>query len=332
MKGKIKKFMQCKMAKYILSGSIIVVLIVLVFAKLVTAKEGQMYEKKIYETEKENLLADAVRGYLEKNTGLDIEKQDMIADTAISNYNTIISSGVTSITAEYTEAVMQNIKNKFVTLAPEENVDVHASEITRIIWEFILEEIENIAIAGEPGFEEQYIALSESLQEQINAIKKRNLEVSITADITNTGIGQEELDDAKNELYESYGSDLDAALSDLYSQMDSMKSEVSKEITSVKSSVTDGKDGKNGTEGKNGKDGKDGEDGKDGIDGKTSFIRYATDEHGSNMSDAPTESTKYIGTYIGLSASSDPSDYNWIKYKDAVISYDKEQHTLYITQ
>lgn len=118
----------------------------------------------------------------------------------------------------------------------------------------------------------------------------------------------------------------------------------------------DGKDGKNGTNGKDGvgkagKDGNDGKDGKagqrgatgatgpagkagsdgkDGKDGNSMFIKYSANADGTGMTAAPSAATKYMGTYVGQTESSNPADYTWTRYSDATISY--SDGTLYITQ
>lgn len=97
-----------------------------------------------------------------------------------------------------------------------------------------------------------------------------------------------------------------------------------------------GSNGANGRGGTNGKDGKDGQDGKDGKDGKAGqngdsvFIRYSEDSTGKNMTEKPTGSSKWMGTYVGANASTNPADYTWTRYSDATISY--SDGTLYITQ
>lgn len=92
--------------------------------------------------------------------------------------------------------------------------------------------------------------------------------------------------------------------------------------------VINGIDGKDGADGKDGIDGRDGRDGKDGTDGasitgakgdtgnngNSVFIRYSAYENGANMTENPTASTKYIGTYTGTKASTNPSQYSWSKY------------------
>lgn len=75
-----------------------------------------------------------------------------------------------------------------------------------------------------------------------------------------------------------------------------------------------GKTGATGATGKTGATGSPGKDGKDGEDGKSIFIRYSEQANGANMTLSPTANTKYIGTYEGTVASTDPTQYKWSKY------------------
>lgn len=68
--------------------------------------------------------------------------------------------------------------------------------------------------------------------------------------------------------------------------------------------------------------GKDGEKGEQGIQGDTgesyyTWIMYADDTNGTNISDTPLSSTKYIGIAANKdneNKSNDPNDYTWSKY------------------
>ena len=91
-----------------------------------------------------------------------------------------------------------------------------------------------------------------------------------------------------------------------------------------------GKGGTNGKDGKDGQDGKDGKDGKAGQNGDSIFIRYSEDSTGKSMTEKPTASSKWMGTYVGANASTNPADYTWTRYSDATITY--SDGTLYITQ
>ena len=51
-----------------------------------------------------------------------------------------------------------------------------------------------------------------------------------------------------------------------------------------------------------------------GLKGDPVWVRYATDGAGSGMVATPSSSTKYIGFYVGSTASTTASDYTWSKY------------------
>lgn len=51
-----------------------------------------------------------------------------------------------------------------------------------------------------------------------------------------------------------------------------------------------------------------------GLKGDPVWVRYATDSAGSGMAATPSSSAKYIGFYVGSTASVTASDYTWSKY------------------
>lgn len=140
----------------------------------------------------------------------------------------------------------------------------------------------------------------------------------------NNGMGKE-LEEKLQELKEKLEKELG----------DELKEELEKEL-GQDMSASDGKNGRGGRNGTDGRDGSDGQDGKDGKDGKAGrdgdsiYIRYSAEPNGRDMTDKPTSDTKYMGTYTGASASSNPTDYTWTRYSDATITY--SGGTLYITQ
>lgn len=338
MREKIQKLLKSQKAMFGLAGAVIIALAVFAVISFAAAKEQNAYEKKIYATGIENLLADEVRTYVGLYSTYNDEEKDGIADEAVTNYKKVLASGVTTITEDYTSAISANIKNRFLELSDkteeqptDEQITFLSNGVNQIIWEYILKEIEESGIESQPEYAEQYTALSESLQEQINALKDRNTKLSITANIPNTGVGEEELEAAKSELYESYGSDLDSALKSIHEEMNLIKSEMSKEIDKEISSI---KPGANGQDGKDGKDGEAGATGAAGKDGATTYIAYAEDADGKNARETPTEQTKYIGTVTSNTGRPkySSSKWTWTQYKDAVISYDASSNTLKIIQ
>lgn len=144
----------------------------------------------------------------------------------------------------------------------------------------------------------------------------------------NNGMGKElekKLQELKEKLEKELGDEL----------KEELEKELEKEL-GQDMSASDGKNGRGGRNGTDGRDGSDGQDGKDGKDGKAGrdgdsiYIRYSAEPNGRDMTDKPTSDTKYMGTYTGASASSNPTDYTWTRYSDATITY--SDGTLYITQ
>lgn len=52
--------------------------------------------------------------------------------------------------------------------------------------------------------------------------------------------------------------------------------------------------------------------GTDGEAGASVWVRYASDATGADMSQSPTATSKYIGTYVGKEPSSLATDYSWV--------------------
>ena len=200
---------------------------------------------------------------------------------------------------------------------------------------------------------ENYDYLIESLQKQIEDLRKQKTKVSINARINSYGnldpeaLSEEELQLLAEKMGVSVPEIIDMINSattrtdkdlvdKLEKELNELRKELQKEIqqeisTSERQTqtTTNGKDGKDGIDGKNGKNGTDGKDGingkdgKDGSDGKTTYIGYADDPSGTNFSLTPTETSKYVGTCI-TSESTQPTDYaaysNWQEYRAYVIT------------
>lgn len=294
-----------------------------------------------YMTETEKLLAENVTEYLARYVILEPAESDSIANSAVENYNKILSSGITSINSSHTEALAENIHHtlgKYFSEGQitEEDLSALSAGISRIICDTLLFRIEEDAETYPPEFEEQYLALAKSLQEQIDDLKEKSTSISIRAKVNGDG----EIDEAalspilgklKEEMLDSAYTDMqktkDELLRDMSGEMSAMKQDISGEMDAKYGNIqngkngTDGKrgaDGKNGIDGKNGADGKNGTDGTDGADGKTTYLAYAEDAYGTGFSLAPTDDTRYIGSCLSASTTqpTDPALYgNWSIYK-----------------
>ena len=296
-----------------------------------------------YTTETERRLAESVTEYLARYVILEPTANHAIADSAVENYNKILSSGITSVNSDHTEALAKNIRHTLEEYftegqTTEEDLSALSAGISKIICDALLSRIEENTETYSPELEEQYLALTQSLQEQIDELKKKSTSINIRAKVTDNG--KAEADEAalspllgklKEETLDSAYADLqktkDDILHEISGEMAAMKQQISGEMDTKYGNVQNGKngsdgksgaDGKNGSDGKNGLDGKNGQDGLDGADGKTTYLAYAEDVYGTGFSLTPTEDTKYIGSCLSASSiqPTDPVLYgNWSLYK-----------------
>lgn len=253
------------------------------------------------------------------------------------------------------------------TALSEEDIPALSAGVAEIVWRSILSQIES---STENVEESDFFYLAESMKQQIRELEERKMKVSIRADIKNNtdltseellsmleGMSDEEIEalakalgvsvDELYQMLENEGAERDAGDKDLEEQLAKLQKELEeklrKELSDAKSDLSsannsagaasngaNGRGGTNGTDGKDGQDGKDGKDGKAGQNGDSVFIRYSETSTGANMTEKPTDSTKYMGTYVGANASTNAADYIWTRYSDATITY--SDGTLYITQ
>ena len=327
---------------------VIVVMMIAVFMVIVNVKNKAQEDSTaiIYNYNRgEQRLAEAVKEYLAQYLILTDKDSSKVADVAVKSYNTVLSSGITDVTSEYTAALERNVRYALESCLAKEQItdeDFNAlsSGICQVIWNTILSQIEDSSATGALEFEEQYLTLTESLQEQIDELKEKSTEISIRAKI-NSGSSPSTVDDEsflsgllgtlKGETLNSVGESLADAkeeiLDEVGSSMDVMRQQISSEMDSRYGNIKDGKngsDGRNGVDGKNGENGKDGavgkngKDGAAGADGKTTYFAYAEDEYGTGFSLTPTENSKYIGSCLSASSQqpTDPIQYGeWSLYK-----------------
>lgn len=308
--------------------------------------ENEHIQSYTYDTEAENVLASNVEKYLAQYVILDGENSSGIADTAVKSYNAVLSSGITAITEAHTAALEKNIRYALDNCLTEEQItendfDALASGISGIILDTILSQIESSGADKTPEFEEQYLALTQSLQEQIDDLKEKSAAIHIRAKINDNpsasidnNLSASQLEELKGETMDSVNGSLsemkEEILSETSDNIDAMRKQIASEMDSRYGNIKDGKngsDGRNGADGKNGENGKDGaagkngEDGKDGTagaDGKTAYFAYAEDEYGTGFSLTPTENSKYIGSCLSASRQqpTDPILYgDWSLYK-----------------
>lgn len=353
--------------KYFLLGAAVLVAIIICAicipkALLAKEKDNGNTEKSVisYENEAEQKLADRTMAYLDSYIELPVATKNELADAAVQNYRIVMASGTDTITDEITRAIQDRLRSSMLALIEnsdqlsEEDLEGLSAGITEIIWDVVLGQLQQYVDTADVGSsKENYDYLIESLQKQIEDLRKQKTKVSINARINSYGnldpeaLSEEELQLLAEKMGVSVPEIIDMINSattrtdkdlvdKLEKELNELRKELQKEIqqeisTSERQTqtTTNGKDGKDGIDGKNGKNGTDGKDGingkdgKDGSDGKTTYIGYADDPSGTNFSLTPTETSKYVGTCI-TSESTQPTDYaaysNWQEYRAYVIT------------
>lgn len=344
---------------YIIAGIAIITILasVLLSATIFSKKEGES-EAQIYEyNEIEQRIADETKAFLANHIELTDAASAKIADAAVHDYNTIMSSDIDIINDGHIDAIKQHMRTAMLALAENaesftnDELEGLASGIAEIILNAILGQIEAATSSAKT---EEYLYLAESIQKQITELseQKQKLKISIQADLPasqpSIGLDAEALlaavngmtDSELQELAKALGISLDELLALinaknadinklLEDKLAMLKEEIEKEVRSeIQTASKDNSQntnttGRNGRDGKNGTDGKDGTDGKNGEDGKTTYIAYADDTNGNGFSLTPTETSKYVGTCI-TSANSQPQEYasysNWQIYRTYIIT------------
>lgn len=279
-------------------------------------------------------------------------------DVVNDNHTQAIQERITRILTEYV--------GKDDALS-EEDIPALSAGVAEIVWRSILSQIESVTEDVEGS---DYFYLAESMQQQIRELEERKMKVSIRANINKgtdltaeellamlAGMSDEEIEalaktlglsvDELYQMLENEGTERGAGDKDLEEKLAKLQKELEEKLrkeladaklnsgstnndTGAASNGTNGRGGTNGTDGKDGQDGKDGKDGKAGQNGDSVFIRYSETSTGENMTEKPTDRTKYMGTYVGANASTNAADYIWTRYSDATITY--SDGTLYITQ
>lgn len=329
----MKKFsMNTKTIKLV--GIVVLIVLLIVFAAIYLQSSEEKTETKeyYYTVTAEQVLADEVIVYLQNAAALKDSISAETAHEAVESYRAIIKSDVDVVNENHTRAIQERIETVLKKYADndsvlsDENITALSAGVAEIVWQTVLSKIEAVTENVE---ESEYFYLAESLQEQIKELEDRKMKISIRANIRdNTELTPEELlamiDGMSQKELEEFAQSMGVSVDDLKKEVES---EVDSKITKLEKELTkelvetgrgkDGKDGaagKNGTAGKAGADGKEGAAGKDGVNGKSVWIRYAESAEGTSMTSSPTSNTKYMGTYTGTKASTNPSDYIWSKY------------------
>lgn len=304
----------------------------MVLIKVSTPKEGAV-ETFTYSNVAEQVLADEVIVYLQNAAGLGDGISAKTGNEAVETYRSIVRSDVDVVNDDHTQAIQKRIGSALKEYAAEEDEKLSTEDISslsagvaELVWQSILSQIETVTESVE---ESEYFYLAESLQQQIQELEERKMKVSIRANINNNtdltsddllaminGMTDKELEELARsmglsmeelqKLIEAYRSDSENELDTrLKEKLKELEKELTKELAGT---------GENGKDGEKGEAGADGKAGKDGSTGRSVFIRYSENANGLPMTERPTATTKYIGTYSGTKASTNSSDYSWSKY------------------
>lgn len=350
------KKLEAKTTKILVFGVIAVILIGCLSLGLKSCKEeetAEVPEVNHYYNENEGKLAAKVKNYLAQYLELSENEEGNIADAAVQNYNIVMGSGTDVITTDITEAMNTRIRTALIAFIndagqfTEDDLDALASGITEIIWKTVLNQISESDLSASTEYQEEFLLLAQSLQEQIDSLEERKMKVSINAKFIDNADSLNLSDEELRKLAERMGlsvEDIESLIeeSDL---SDDLREQIEKEIYDLRRELlreidasagktgatgAKGEKGDKGERGATGKTGEDGKDGEDGSDGKTTFIAYADDKNGTNFSLTPTETSKYVGTCVTadtVQPTSFASYGNWQEYRTYIITSTVDPNT-----
>lgn len=325
------KKMNLKKLQICIAAALVVALLLVVIVFRIKVSREEPAEEYSYSNVVEQLLADEVTAYLQNAANLGEESGAKTANEAVESYRLIVRSDVDTVTDDHTEAIQERIGASMQEYAGDENLkeeDIAAlsAGVAEIVWQTVLSQIKTVTGNIE---ESDYFYLAESLQGQIKELEERKMKVSIRANVNNhTELTSEELfsmvDGMSDQELEEFAKSMGLSMEELQKLIESYQSDTDKETDSklkeMEEKLTkvirenEGEDGKDGNNGVQGEKGEKGQEGKTGNTGKSVFIRYSEKENGERMTESPTAATKYMGTYTGTKASTNPSDYSWSQY------------------
>ncbi len=325
------KKMNLKKPQIYIAAAVILVLMLTVAVIRIKVSRKEPAEKYSYSNVAEQVLADEVTVYLQNAAGLGEEYGAKTANEAVESYRLILRSDVDAVNGDHTDAIQERIGTSIREYAGDENLkeeDITAlsAGVAEIVWQTVLSQIETATGNVE---ESDYFYLAESLQGQIKELEERKMKVTIRANVNNhTDLTPGELlsmmDGMSDQELEEFAESMGLSMEELQKLLESYQSDTDKETESklkeMEEKLTreirenEGEDGKDGNNGAQGEQGERGEEGKTGNTGKSVFIRYSEKENGERMTESPTAATKYMGTYTGTKASTNPSDYSWSQY------------------
>lgn len=267
------------------------------------------------------ILYDEVVGYLTDTLHQEEGQSRGVADTAVENYETIVSSGITTLNRSHTEAVLQNVKRAILEnidgagQMTEEELDLVASNITEMILLNILTQLEDLS--AEARTSKEYMNLYQSINEETAYLSDHEFKITITASVNDTYIDsallmdvisnmtEEEKNRFAQQLAEMQGTTINPEVLEWLNQIDSIKD-------------LKGEQGIRGERGIQGEKGEKGEQGAKGSDGYTPVkgVDYFTDSDVKSITNQVTsKATDILQSTLG---------------DQVTYTYDPETKTLYI--
>ena len=218
------------------------------------------------------ILHDEVVGYLTKTLNPEEEQSEGVALTAVDNYETIVSSGITTLNRDHTDAVLQNVKRAIlenITGAEQmstEELDLIAANITEMILLNIMTQLEELSADARASSE--FTALYQSLDTETAYLSDHEFKITITASINDAYIDSAVLLAAISNMTEAERAAFAEQLAGIQGNM--IKPEVQEWLNQI-NSINDlkGETGARGAKGETGAQGAKGETGAQGEKGET---------------------------------------------------------------
>jgi len=239
---KLKSLLERNQKQFILGIGLLAICILAAAVVIYDKKpEGKAY---YYENKMEAMLAQRTIEYLEQHTTMKQDDLEEMGDMAVKTYNAILASGTNEITEEHSAVIEEAIQDALYSYLSEENLndadyEMLSAGISKIILDILLTELINSELAVNVNYQEEFNALTSSLQTQIKEIKERMAKLKVRATIRfNTDV-------LKAEINQTIQSSLEKGKNDLYENLgNEMNHSIEKQISKIQNDIIDNlKDG-----------------------------------------------------------------------------------------
>lgn len=317
MKNLIEKLRIPTGVLIILGIIILLVLAAVGYRYFGTKKESTTVKMDQYASSNQ-ILYDEVVGYLTNTLHQEEEPSKGVAATAVDNYETIVSSGITTLNRSHTDAVLQNVKMAILEniegaeQMSVEELDLVASNITEMILFNILTQLEELSADARAS--KEYMNLYQSISDETAYLSDHEFKITITASVNDTYIDSALLMDVISNMTEEERIRFAQQLAEV--QGTTLNPDVLEWLNQI-DSVNDLK-GEQGVRGERGLQGEKGEQGVKGSDGYTPVkgVDYFTDNDVKSITNKVTsEATNILQSTLG---------------DQVTYTYDPEKKTLYI--